>query len=164
VQEIGAVGQEILGLYDGYDCRGIVALPDPVRIRWLLDAVEEMGRFLILEFRVNGHVRGWSFSRLSRGRSGCEASLIDVFTAEQDPGLWAWMVSETLLELVQYRPDVIRAGASSPRLEEALRQNRFLRHQVVPVHLWPSGVGIPVPPHNLANNTADAPFLPYPEG
>ena len=46
------IGAEVVDLYRRSGNAGIVPLPDPARIRWFVNAVEELGRFLPLQFRV----------------------------------------------------------------------------------------------------------------
>jgi hypothetical protein len=163
VEEVREIGAEVVDLYRRSGNAGIVPLPDPARIRWFVNAVEELGRFLPLQFRVDGTVRGWSFARVYRGHHGPEATLVDLFADEDDDALHDWMISETLARLLERRPDTVRAGTSSPALERALLRHRFRSHQTLPINVWPHDLEIPPPPHLIANNTADMPLFPYPD-
>ena len=56
-----------------------------------------------------------------------EATLVDVFAPRPTVALYTWMVSELLLRMNAHRPSAIRAQASCPILQEALRRLRFVR-------------------------------------
>jgi hypothetical protein len=143
---------------------GLVPLPDPEQIAWLLRCVPEMGRYRLFEFRVDGALRGWSLSHLPPPGVEAEACIVDLWADPASAAPLSWMLAETLARIAEDRPDAIVTAAGSPALLAALRQARFLVRQRVPVLVWPRDLEVPRPPHHVLYNTGDFPLVPYPAG
>lgn len=148
-------------LYEGDTGHELVQQPDPVVVRWLT-ASRWSGRWRFLSFTLDGRLRGWAMTRLYQGKTGLQASLLEVFAPGADATLYAWMVSEACLSLLPEKPSRILARASCPALREGLVRNRF-RHAGVdaPVHAWPAfGADPPANPHVTLLHS-DGPFQPF---
>ena len=61
-----------------------VPLPDPAFLRWVLAAPKEHGDYELFYFRVNGHLKGWSFIRVRDSITGRIGEIIDLYTMADD--------------------------------------------------------------------------------
>lgn len=151
----------VSALYEEDESHGMAHRPDPEVLRWMT-ASRWSGAWRYLHFRVDGRLCGWAMTRTYLGKTGRQASLVEVFAPGADAARYAWMVSEACRALSAERPTRILARASCPVLRRALELNRF-RHSGVdaPVHAWPRFEGAaPANPHFTLLHS-DAPFLPY---
>jgi hypothetical protein len=156
-----APSPEVASLYEGETGYGLVQQPDPEVLGWLT-ASRWSGRWRFLHFRLDGRLRGWAMTRLYEGKTGLQASLVEVFAPRADAMLYAWMVSEACLDVLPDRPTRILARATCPVLRGALARNRF-RHAGVdaPLHTYPKfGADAPASPH-FTYLHSDAPIQPY---
>lgn len=161
VTESDTLPPGVESLYEGDTGCGMVQQPDPAVVRWLT-ASRWSGRWRFLAFAVDGRLRGWAMTRLYRGKTGLQGSLLEVFAPRADAALYAWMVSEACLSLAAARPSRILARASCPALREALARNRFRRAGVdAPLHTWPRFAGdVPANGH-FTYFHSDAPIQPF---
>lgn len=151
----------IAALYEGDTGHGMVQQPDPEVLRWLT-ASRWSGRWRFLAFTLDGRLRGWAMTRLYTGKTGLQASLVEVFAPRADSALYAWMVSEACLSLAPARPSRILARASCPALREALGRNRFRQAGVdSPLHTWPAFGGDAPAEGHFTFLHSDAPFQPF---
>lgn len=140
---------------------GFAQQPDRDVLGWLT-ASRWSGRWRYLRFTVGGRLRGWAMTRTYLGRTGIQASLLEVFAPDPAPELYAWMVSEACLAVLPDHPTRILARASCPALKQALARNRF-RHAGVdaPVHTWPAPDAAWPRPGHFTFLHSDSPILPY---
>jgi hypothetical protein len=152
---------ELSGLYSSQAALTLIPRLDPIFVEWLMKSPPEMGCYILLNFRIEEKLSGWSLSRLYDTPAGRQATIIELFAPHPDPALYAWMIAETLLALAPFRPDTLHAAASEGALQEALKRRHFLGYHKVPISVWPKEAGIPNPPYHIGHNTADGPLLPY---
>ena len=93
-----------------------------------------------------------------------DAALIETFAPGADLALYNWLVSESVLAVSSFGPDRVFAFTTSPLLQRALRQNRFLRQADSPVHGWLGDIEIPALPSHIGFNAGDLALDPYPAG
>ena len=140
---------------------GLVQQLDPDVQRWVTDSAWS-GHFGYLVFAVAGRVRGWAMTRTYATAAGPEAAIVEIFAPRPDAALYTWMVSEAAAALLVARPRRIRARATCPVLQAALRANHFRTQPAdVPVHLWPKGAWDRAAPLHVTLAHSDAPLLPY---
>jgi hypothetical protein len=153
---------EVRPLYEsdtGYD---VLQLPDPQQLRWMSAGHAGSGSFGFFYFTVEQRLRGWALTRVYETVHGREAAILDIFAPHADVALYAWMVSEAAASLAGARPRVVRARASCPILQAALRANRFRQGEVdIPVHTWPRTLPDRLRAHVTLNH-GDEPLRPYP--
>lgn len=152
---------DVGALYDGDTGYDLVQQPQPEVLAWLT-ASRWSGRWHYLHFRVGGRLRGWAMIRLYAGKTGLQASLVELFAPRPDVALCAWMVSEACLAAAAERPTRILARATCPVLREALTRNRFRRAGVdSPIHSWPKFDGEAPRNVHFTYLHSDAPIQPY---
>ena len=156
-----AIGPEILALYEGDTGYGLLQRPSLEHLEWVTRNTW-CGTYRFLRFARDGNLRGWAMTRVFEGPHGAEGVIVELFAPRPDLALYIWMVSEAVVSMVAQRPRRIRARATCPILQEALRANRFtLRPPSAPIHTWPTNVeGIAGPLH-FTYNHSDGPLLPY---
>ena len=159
---VAMLGEEALRLYRDERSYDAVQVPDRSYLRWLSAGYAGTGSFAFLYFSVRGRLRGWAATRTYDTVAGREAAILDVFAPSPDEGLYTWMVSEAACWLEAGRPRLIRARASCPALQAALRANRFRPGLAVPVHTWPANLASGLRWHITLNHT-DEPLRPYRE-
>jgi Acetyltransferase (GNAT) domain len=162
VVPVASVGEEVLDLYEGDTGYGALRVPDVDHLRWLIAGHPSAGQFAACYFTVRGALRGWGLTRAYTTGRALEAALVDVYAPRPTPDLYAWMVSELVVRLAGHSPSAVRAQATCPTLQSALRRLRFLRSGTVPVFFWSRDPG-PPPPLHFTFAAQDGPMLPYPE-
>jgi hypothetical protein len=158
--ESARVGEEVLSLYGRTNSYGLAPVPDLDRLGWLMSRPDDPSEFVAMNFTVEGTLRGWTLSKVSRTGAGCEASLLECYAAAPDIDLYEWMIAATTLSVSARGPAKILARATCPLLQEALRRNRFIRRGAVPVRFWSTASTLPAAPVHLAYNVGDADMLP----
>jgi hypothetical protein len=161
VQPVDTVDDEILSLYRGDTGYGCLPIPDLDRLRWLTSGPRDTSRFVASYFRVGGTLRGWSLAKVYDTADSCEASLVECYAPRPDVETYRWMVSETVGRVEPFQPRKVLARATCPVLQAALRDNRFLSRDAVPVRMWSGGQPLPPAPIHLTYNVGDADMLPY---
>jgi hypothetical protein len=154
------IGDEVAALYEGDTGYDVVQRADPAATRWVA-SYPGNGAYTAWHFLVRDRVRGWGLTRVYETEAGREAAIVDVFAPKADINLYAWMLSEMSSALVSVRPRVIRARASCPLLQAALRANRFRSGSSVPIFTSPKDLSNAARIHITLNHT-DGPFRPYP--
>ncbi len=140
---------------------GLVQQPDPDVQCWIADSAWS-GHFGYLVFALAGRVRGWAMTRTYATPAGPEAAIVEVYAPRPDVALYTWMVSEAASALLVARPRRIRARASCPVLQAALRANHFrVLPAEAPVYLWPKGAWDRAEPLHITLGHSDAPLLPF---
>jgi len=159
---VSAPGDEVEALYDasaGYD---VAPLPHVARLRWLASGFPGTGQLISLYFTLHDRLRGWAMARVYATASGCEAAVLELYAPRPDGELVRWMLSELLARVAPYRPTRVRALATCPVLQDALRGMRFLRRDDLPIHVWAPGRELVAASPHITLNTQDAPFSPHP--
>ncbi len=157
-----AFNLSILDLYSELPKDQLVPLPGPSFIDWLKQGRTFIGDYLILEFRQDKKLCGWSLSRFYPTSSGQEARIIELFSPQTD--FYHWILGETLTEILAHNPDTVHMATGNPALQVALRQSKFIRHHESPAYFWPKDqTTVPTSAHFFGHNTSDAPFLPFHE-
>jgi len=154
------IGDEVAALYEGDTGYDVVQRADPAFIRWGA-SYPGNGAYTAWHFLVQNRVRGWGLTRAYETEAGREAAIVDIFAPNADVDLYAWMVSEMSSALVSVRPRIIRARASCPLLQAALRANRFRAGASVPIFTSPKDLSSAARIHITLHHT-DGPFRPYP--
>ena len=163
VRASGAVGDDILRLYDGDTGYALVQRPRPALVRWFTSGFWGNGAFAVLRFSVAGELRGWAMTRVYLVEHEVRASILEIFAPRPKVELYTWMVSEAARTVMGWRPRKIAARASCPALQDALRRNRFREERRdIPVHLWAEGWPETVAPLHITLNHSDEPLRPYP--
>lgn len=160
---VAMVGDEVGQLYEGNTGYGLLQVPDRDVVRWFTSGYPGSGSFGFLYFVIDGHLRGWSMTRVYETQRGREASILELFAPSPDTALYTWMVSEAASSILGFDPRVIRALASCPILQAALRRNRFVEtSEDTPVMTWPTGLTDRLGPVHVTLNHSDEPLRPYP--
>jgi len=162
---VPAIGDAVVGLYRGETGYGFVQEPQPDLLAWTAGARIGNGSYLNLCFTDGGSLRAWVMARVYERDGGLEAALLEVFAPQPDVATYAWIVREASAVLVGFGPHLIRARATCPVLQAALRANRFVeKPEVVPLHFWGKGTWAPPEPLHITLNHTDEPLRPYPAG
>ena len=153
--------EELLPLYGAGSGYGLLAVPPAGRVEWLAAAPPEAGRYLAIGFTDGEKLRGWSLLRLYTEAGHRAATIVELHASRPGADLYSWMVSETLIQAMLFRPEKIVVEATCPLLREALRRNRFLQVSSFEVHIWARSGALPSEPYQINSNIGDGPFLPY---
>ena len=156
------VSPEIEALYGGQLGYGTIPLYDQEYVRWLVDALCDMGRFVLLCFRISNELRGWALLRVYSNSRGRELVCVEIFAPCPDEAIYAWMVSEIVSIGKILQVDRVTAQTTCPVLAAGLRRNRFLEVEKVPIWIWARDAKVPRFPLLLGFNAADGALLPYP--
>jgi hypothetical protein len=158
----GAIGPEIDRLYQGELAWGSVPLWPAEQLRWLSAGHPSTGHFVPLYFVRGDRVIGWSLVRIRPSASGQDADLVELYAADRDEELLAWMIAETARRVVSFGVGMLRASSACPVVQAALRRNRFRRGEESPIQVW-SNEALEMPePMLVGANTNDNPYLPNP--
>jgi hypothetical protein len=162
VEQANAPTAELLQLYDEEIGDRTALVPDLRYLKWLMSAPAKMGRYVLLYFRRNGKLRGWSFSRICSTRLGNLANIIEMYVPPEEESHLVSVVSQTVNVLAPFKPDGVCAGATHLVYQDSLRKNRFFQRGTWPMFYWsPDGSELPMP-IVLGNQTSDLALLPYP--
>lgn len=148
-------------LYDAFPPYELYQLPSPPLLTWVTTGAS--GRFAFLTFDVGGSPGGWAFVRVYDTPRGRESAILDVYARQPSVDLYTWFVSEAALALAADHPAVIRARATCPLLQAALRRNHFRAAAEIPIHSWPHNLPVGCRLHMTLNH-ADGPVRPYANG
>jgi hypothetical protein len=160
VVPVAMLGSDVDALYDretGYD---LIQTPHQQWLRWLTAAYPGTGSFRFCYFTSGDQLRGWALTRVYDTTRGREAAIVDVYAPSPDVDTYTWMISELAASLSGEQPLAIRARATCPLLQTALKNNRFRAGDAVPVFTWPKMTEPVQRPHITLNHT-DACLRPY---
>jgi hypothetical protein len=160
VVPVATLGPEVDSLYEGGSGYDLIQTPQRPWLAWLTSAYPGTGSFRFWYFVVKDRLRGWGLTRVYDTAHGREAAIVDLYAPGPDVATYTWMVSELAASLVSERPMVIRARATCPVLQAALRSNRFRSGDTVPVFTWPKLTADISRSHITLNHT-DACLRPY---
>lgn len=118
------------------DAYTLAVLIDKDSLRWNALAPKEVGDLITLNFVVDGMLVGISMSRLQRRVEGCTGKLLHLQSAEQSPAMIGWIVSETMLHLVDRGAGLIICRSSCPTIRAALRRVGCLSARPYPAFWW----------------------------
>lgn len=160
---MSALGDEITDLYRGETGYGAVQIPQPVMLRWMTASYPANAHFVLLAFRVEDAIRGWSLAKIYTTQLGVEADILDLFAPVPDIGLYTWMVSESASVLARFSPRSIRARATCLAFRAALLANRFHEEKIedIPVHFWSKNGVEDLGRIHVTLNHGDAPLRPF---
>jgi Acetyltransferase (GNAT) family len=159
---VPSVGEEIFPLYEGETGYQVLPLPSLPHLRWLTGGIPEAGRFVILQFLLEGELRGWTLLRIHGSENQPAVTLVEAYAPRPSEALYEWMISESMLRAAEYHPMAVDTQTSCPILRQALRRNRFLDTGLIPVHVWPSSLSGALEPVHLVCNASDGALFPYP--
>jgi len=151
---------DLQALYEpasGYD---VMQVPNPELFDWMHAGADITGAYSVLKFMIDDELRGWALTRVYPTPQGTEAAILDLYAPRTDVALYTWMVSEAATSLLPARPARIRARATCPILQAALRANRFRAGDEAPIHTWPATLRAGMRLHITLNHT-DEPLRPY---
>jgi len=160
VVPIARLDSEVDALYEGETGYDLVQVPNGQWLQWLTGGYSGTGSFRYCYFMSGDRLRGWALTRVYETAHGREAAIVDLFAPRADVDTYTWMVSELAVSLSGERPLVIRARATCPVLQAALKHNRFRAGGAVPVFTWPKMKEPIERPHITLNHT-DACLRPY---
>jgi hypothetical protein len=160
VVPIATLDSTVDALYEGETGYDLVQVPNLHWLRWLTGAYPGTGSFRYCYFLSADKLRGWALTRVYETAHGREAAIVDLFAPRADVATYTWMVSELAASLSGERPLVIRARATCPMLQAALKNNRFRSGGAVPVFTWPK-ISEPIERPHITLNHTDACLRPY---
>jgi hypothetical protein len=160
VVPVATLGSDVEALYEGESGYDLIQVPHHEWLRWLTSGYPGTGSYRYCYFMAGDRLRGWALTRVYDTARGREAAIVDLYAPRPDVDTYTWMVSELALSLSGERPLVIRARATCPVLQAALRNNRFRAGGAVPVFTWPK-MADPVERLHITLNHTDACLRPY---
>lgn len=164
VRLVSAVGEEISPLYEGDTGYRVLPMPNFAHLSWLTEEFPDAGPFVRMQFRVRGELRGWTLFRVHGPEEWRRVTLVEAYAPRPDETMYRWMVSESLIRALEFRPLAIDTRTACPILRRALRRCRFLEMGSAPIHIWPADLPGASEPVHLVRNASDGALLPYPAG
>jgi hypothetical protein len=121
------------------DTFALYALADRAEARWFSAAPSGEGRFIWLQFQLNGKTVGLSLSRIFREGPYQAARLLHIQSTRHNPEIYAWIASETSGHLVAGGVHWIEARSTSDMIVDALEATGYMKGNAFPVYWWPGG-------------------------
>lgn len=131
-------------------------------IDWLLQAPEEMGRFMVLEFLVDGEVAGVSVSRLFNAGNLKQSNILQLQTSRVSMDMYRWMIDETTYQLAAGGASSVRCRTSCTIVADALKELHYRKRETLQTVWWSREEAAPQGPKLLSRHRADDGVQPYP--
>jgi GNAT superfamily N-acetyltransferase len=155
---VATIGNEVRDLY--LSPNQLVQVPDVGFIRWLTTGFPTVGHFTTLYFLEGGKLRGWSLSRVFDSENGRTAMILEISGLTLNTEIYSWMISQTVQAVSGLAPIRVVAVTSSQPLASALKANRFLPADVIPISFHQKAFHLP--PIGVSLLMADECLMPYP--
>lgn len=163
VVPVALPGRELFELQRKPSGYGTVPLWTPELLRWLLAGFAGIGRHLPFYFTRGGVLRGFAMLRIVPGEAGCDAEIVDLYTPDPDPDVYAWMLAELVTVAAGFAAGSVSTTTTCPAVLAAIRRLRFVELPSNPVQVWWPGRDELPEPILIGSNTGDVPILPIPK-
>jgi hypothetical protein len=145
------------------DAFALFALADRADARWFSVAPSGEGRFIWLQFQLQGKTVGLSLSRIFREGPYQAARLLHVQSSRHDADIYAWIASETSCHLAAVGVHWIEARSTSEMIVGALESTGYMKGNSFPVYWWPGRDRVELDGSIVLNGMrGEEALMPYP--
>jgi hypothetical protein len=124
-----------------YPATGLIQVFEPVYWDWLRRMPEALARPFCHEFFLDGVLVGVSVAQVEPAATGIDGKILHVHVV--DPGLTAWVISETTQFLIRQHVGFIRCCVSAPYKVRAMQQVGYIKVHDLPCYWQSSSVPAP---------------------
>ena len=159
VQPANSIDGRIMSICRDTD-HALAPIPDPEFWDWVMRGYAGVGFYVPLTFLERGCLWAWGVGRVYTERQRLVGKIVEVFAAPGARSRMAPAVRSLVAVLAGFGVSRIEAVATCPAVQAALRRNRFVPRQRIPLTIWEGISKIPEGSAHQMSTQGDQPFFP----